>query len=72
MTLFVAALAGLGLVICAFFAWLWRKQEHWAVARQWIERERLLDRRQPPASPKEVLQRRARRYRRPRVESLRD
>jgi hypothetical protein len=72
MTLFITALATLGVLIWVLFAWLWRRVERGRVARQWIERERLLDRRQPPASPKEVRQRRARRQRRPRVQSLQD
>jgi Mg2+/citrate symporter len=71
MTLFIAALAILGLLICVFFAWFWREQERARVARQWIERERLLDRRPPPASRKEVRRRRGRRHRRARVASLR-
>jgi len=40
----------------------WRQRdEHKRSARQWEERERLLDRRKPTASHREILQRRSRR-----------
>jgi hypothetical protein len=61
MTLFLAAAAILGILVWVGFVWLWRQVERSRVARQWVERERLLDRRPRPASPREVLQRRARR-----------
>ncbi|HSE04136.1 MAG TPA: hypothetical protein VLK35_08310 [Methylomirabilota bacterium] len=61
MTFFLVALAILGVLIWVVVAWLWRQEERSRVARQWSERERLLDRRRPPPSPREVLQRRARR-----------
>jgi hypothetical protein len=58
MSILVAALAVVAAGICLLFAWLWRQAERSRVARQWVERERRLDRR---PSAKEVLQRRARR-----------
>jgi hypothetical protein len=61
MTLLVALSTLLGLVLCVAVGWLWRRQEQARVARRWIERERLLDRRGPPPGAKEVLRRRARR-----------
>jgi len=39
---------------------LWRRQEQVRVARQWDERERVLDRRRPVAARAEIRQRRAR------------
>jgi hypothetical protein len=68
MTLLVALSTLLGLVLCVAVGWLWRRQEQARVARRWIERERLLDRRGPPRGAKEVRRRRARRgaVRRPR------
>jgi hypothetical protein len=39
---------------------LWRRDEQRAVERKWQERERLLDRRRPVATRREVLRRRLR------------
>jgi hypothetical protein len=62
MRLLLLALAMvLGLGLCVAVGWFWRRQEQARVARRWIERERLLDRRRPPLATKEVLRRRARR-----------
>jgi len=57
MTVFVATLALLGLVICLLFAWFWQMIERRRVARQWVERERLLDRHVRAASVKPVAAR---------------
>ncbi|HSB42866.1 MAG TPA: hypothetical protein VLK28_13610 [Methylomirabilota bacterium] len=61
MSLFAAAVALVAAGICLLFAWVWRQAERGRIERQWVERERLLDRRFRPASAREVLQRRARR-----------
>ena len=61
MSTFVVVAAAVVLGLCLLFAWVWRQAERGRVARQWVERERLLDRRSRPASAREVLQRRARR-----------
>jgi hypothetical protein len=58
MAVFASTLALLGLVLCLLFAWLWKRQERERVARQWVERERLLDRRFRTASAKDVRRRR--------------
>jgi hypothetical protein len=62
MTLLIV---GLGVVLfaasLAVIARLWRQHEDARVARKWEERERLLDRRAPEASVRDVLQRRRRR-----------
>jgi hypothetical protein len=60
-TLLVALSVVFGLVLCVAVGWFWRRQEQARVARRWIERERLLDRRGPLPATKEVLRRRARR-----------
>ncbi|HWN12794.1 MAG TPA: hypothetical protein VNU02_02980 [Candidatus Dormibacteraeota bacterium] len=39
---------------------LWRRDEQRAVERKWQERERLLDRRRPVATRREILRRRLR------------
>jgi hypothetical protein len=39
----------------------WQRDEYERISRQWVERERLLGRRKPAASYREVLERRARR-----------
>ena len=63
MTGFVAVVVVFGLGLCLALGWLWRRLEQARIARRWIERERLLDRRHPPMSSKEIRRRRARRGR---------
>ena len=61
MTLLIVSLAGLVFVVClGIVGRLWRRQEQVRVARQWDERERVLDRRRPVAARAEIRQRRAR------------
>jgi hypothetical protein len=43
--------------------WVWEQREQRHREQMWKERERLLDRRKPVASPREILQRRIRRHR---------
>ena len=40
---------------------LWNRKEHERIAQKWEERERLLDRRAPVPTSKEILRRRSRR-----------
>lgn len=47
-------------LLAALLAWLWKRDEQRNVERKWEERERLLDRRQPIATRREVLRRRLR------------
>ena len=61
MTLLIVSLAGLLFAVClGVVGRLWRRQEQVRVARQWDERERVLDRRRPVAARAEIRQRRAR------------
>ena len=57
----LAALISLALI--TLMNWVWERREQQHRERRWQERERLLDRRKPVASPREVLQRRTRRRR---------
>lgn len=63
MTVFVAILALFAIVFCLLFAWIWKRQERHRVARQWVERERLLDRRFRGAAAKAATARDVRRRR---------
>jgi hypothetical protein len=61
MTLFLIGLAVLVFAVClTIIGRLWQQHERVHVARKWEERERLLDRRRPTATPRDILQRRSR------------
>jgi hypothetical protein len=62
MTLFLIGLAALVFAAClAIIGRLWQRHEPVRLARKWEERERLLDRRRPIATLRDILlQRRSR------------
>ena len=59
-SLFALALLA-SVLLGGLLAHLWEQHERRAVEKKWLERERLLDRRNAAASRHEVLQRRSRR-----------
>lgn len=63
MNLILITLAVVAFVVClTLIDWLAKRYERVRTARQWEERERLLDRRRPAQTSAEVRQRRARRH----------
>lgn len=62
MNVLLITLAALAFVVSVrLIARRWQRDERERIARQWEERERLLGRRKPTASYREVLERRSRR-----------
>lgn len=63
MNLILITLAVIAFIVClTLIDRLAKRYERVRTARQWEERERLLDRRPPARTPSEVRQRRARRH----------
>ena len=62
MNILLITLAVLAFIVSVgLIARRWQRDEHERIARQWVERERLLRRGKPTASYREVLERRSRR-----------
>jgi len=59
----VVLAALLSLALIGLMSWVWDQREQRHRERRWKERERLLDRRRPMVSRREILERRARRLR---------
>ena len=58
MTVLLIALAAIVFVAClGLIEWLWQRHELERTTRQWDERERLLDRRTPVATPQDIVER---------------
>jgi hypothetical protein len=63
MNIILLTLAAIFFIVCLILIdWLAKRYERVRTARQWEERERMLDRRGPGATPSEVRERRARRH----------
>lgn len=63
MNLILLTLAAIAFILCVtLIDLLVKRYDRVRTARQWEERERMLDRRAPVSTPSEIRQRRARRH----------